>query len=142
MSLGVATLLQVLPELVRLLDGYDIEIVEAHHRHKADAPSGTALALAEAIASAGSRPLPERATFGRHGIAPRQPHEIGIHSVRGGGNAGEHTIYLSDEGEEIQIVHRAFSRRTFAHGALRAAKFLNNSSPGFYTMTNLLIAGT
>ena len=142
MSIGLNSLLSVLPGLVRALDGYDIEIVEAHHRHKADSPSGTALVLAEAIASATERPLENHAVYGRRGISPRTPGEIGIHSVRGGGNAGEHTVIFSDEGEEIQVIHRAFSRRTFALGAVRAAKFIHNASPGFYTMTNLLSVGT
>jgi 4-hydroxy-tetrahydrodipicolinate reductase len=142
MSIGLNAILDVLPALVRSLDTYDIEIVEAHHRHKADAPSGTALALAESIAGARNQQLRDHAVFGRHGIAPRTSSEIGIHSIRAGGNAGEHTLIFGDEGEEIQVVHRALSRRTFALGAIRAAKFLARSGPGFYTMTNLLAQGT
>jgi 4-hydroxy-tetrahydrodipicolinate reductase len=138
MSVGINALLATLPALVQALDGYDIEIVEAHHRHKADAPSGTALALAEAISAAIDRPLEHHAIYGRHGIAPRRPGDIGIHAVRGGGNAGEHTITIADDGEEIQVSHRAYSRRTFAIGALRAARFVARQPPGFYAMADLL----
>lgn len=141
MSLGVNALLAALPALVQALDGYDVEIIEAHHRHKVDAPSGTALALAETVAGALGIDLGTRAVYGRQGVAPRQRGEIGIHAVRGGGNAGEHTILLADEGEEIQIVHRAYSRRTFALGALRAATFVVRQPPGFYTMAALIARG-
>jgi len=138
MSVGVNALLAVLPGLVRALDSYDIEIVEMHHRHKADAPSGTALAIAEVIASALDKDLHAHATFGREGVSPRQPGEIGIHAVRGGGNSGEHTIIFADDGEEIRVGHRALSRRTFALGAVRAAKFLSKKQPGLYSMSDML----
>jgi 4-hydroxy-tetrahydrodipicolinate reductase len=138
MSLGISAMLAVLPVLVRALEGYDVEIVETHHRHKADAPSGTAAALAEAIAAALDADLVDRAVYGRQGVAPRRSGDIGIHAVRAGGNAGEHTVLLADEGEEIRIAHRALSRRTFALGALRAASFVVVQSPGFYTMADLV----
>lgn len=138
MSVGVNALLAVLPGMVRALDTYDIEIVEMHHRHKADAPSGTALAIAEVIASALDQDLQAHAVYGREGVAPRQRGEIGIHAVRGGGNSGEHTIIFAEEGEEIRVGHRAFSRRTFALGAVRAAKYLSNKQPGFYAMSDML----
>lgn len=138
MSLGINAVLAILPMLVRALDGYDVEVVETHHRHKADAPSGTALALAEAIAGALGAELGHRAVYGRQGVAPRRRGEFGIHAVRAGGNAGEHTILLADEGEEVRIVHRALSRRTFALGALRAATFVVSQSPGLYTMADLV----
>jgi 4-hydroxy-tetrahydrodipicolinate reductase len=109
---------------VQTLDGYDIEIVEAHHRHKSDAPSGTAISLAEAVGGAA-----DNVVFGRHGVAPRQDREIGIHAIRGGGNAGEHTVLIMNDGEEIRICHRAYSRQTFSLGALRAARFLVNQQP-------------
>jgi 4-hydroxy-tetrahydrodipicolinate reductase len=141
MSLGINAILAVLPVLVRALDGYDVEIVETHHRHKVDAPSGTALALAEAIAAALDADLGRQAVYGREGVAPRRPGDLGIHAVRAGGNAGEHTILLADEGEEVRIAHRALSRRTFALGALRAAAYLAAQPPGFYTMANLVAAG-
>jgi 4-hydroxy-tetrahydrodipicolinate reductase len=136
MSLGINAILAILPSLVRALEGYDIEIVETHHRHKADAPSGTALALAESIAAALHADLGHRAVYGRQGIAPRRAGELGIHAVRGGGSSGEHTILLADEGEEIRIAHRALSRRTFAHGAIRAADYLVGKPSGFYTMAD------
>ena len=138
MSVGVNTVLRVLPALVRALEGYDVEITEAHHRHKRDAPSGTALAIAEAVAATLGRPLGELAVYGREGIRPRQPGEIGIHALRGGGNAGEHTVLFADEGEQIQLVHRAYSRRTFALGALRAARWVAGQPPGFYGMPDVL----
>jgi 4-hydroxy-tetrahydrodipicolinate reductase len=128
MSAGIAALLALLPALADALKGYDVEIVETHHRRKLDAPSGTALALAEAIA--GGREASR--VHGRHGIAPRQTGEIGIHAVRGGGNPGEHAIVLSADGEEVRIMHRAFSRRAYAEGALRAAQWLTHQSPGWY----------
>jgi 4-hydroxy-tetrahydrodipicolinate reductase len=138
MSVALNTLVAVLPQLVRALDGYDIEIVELHHRHKVDAPSGTALVLAEAIAAARGIELGDVGSYGRHGVAPRQRGEIGIHALRAGGNTGEHTVLLADEGEELHITHRALSRKTFALGAIRAAKFVLTQSPGFYGMPNLL----
>jgi 4-hydroxy-tetrahydrodipicolinate reductase len=139
-SLGLNALLAVLPALVRALDGYDVEIVETHHRHKADAPSGTALALAEVIAGALGSNLADETVYGRQGVSPRRPGEIGIHAVRAGGNAGEHTILLADEGEDLRITHRALSRRTFALGALRGAQFVAARPPGFYTMADLVAA--
>ncbi|MGH2558300.1 MAG: 4-hydroxy-tetrahydrodipicolinate reductase [Thermomicrobiales bacterium] len=140
MSIGLNALLGILPSLVRALDGYDVEIVETHHRHKADAPSGTALALAEAILSVRDANLDDLAVYGRHGVAPRAAAEIGIHAVRAGGNSGEHVVLLADEGEELRVVHRALSRRTFANGALRAARFVAGREPGFYAMADLSIA--
>jgi 4-hydroxy-tetrahydrodipicolinate reductase len=134
MSVGVNTLLGLLPALVKALDGYDMEIWEHHHRGKKDAPSGTALALAEAMVA----DLSQRAVYGRQGIAPRKPGDVGIHAIRGGGNAGEHTILFADDGEQIQVIHRAYGRRTFALGALRAAKWVATQPPGFYAMSDLL----
>ncbi len=137
MSLGVGALLQALPSLVRALGGYDVEIVETHHRHKTDAPSGTALALAEAIAGALGTDLGEQAVFGRQGVAPRHAGDIGIHAVRAGGNSGEHVVILADDGEEIRIAHRSFSRRAYARGALRAATFVAGRPPGLYGIADL-----
>lgn len=133
MSTGVNALLEVLARLAVRLDGYDIEIVETHHRHKVDAPSGTALALAEAITGGSETPF----IHGREGHAPRQPGEIGLHSVRAGGNAGEHTVLFADEHEEIRITHRANDRRAFAAGALRAARQIAGRAPGWYTPETL-----
>lgn len=135
MSAGIAALLALLPALADALRGYDVEIVETHHRRKLDAPSGTALALAEAIAEALPGDSPR--VHGRSGIAPRQPGEIGIHAVRGGGNPGEHSIIFSADGEEVRIQHRAFSRRAYAEGSLRAAGWLVGQHPGFYGPADL-----
>ncbi len=137
MSPGVAALAAVLPLLARNLPGDDIEIIETHHRHKKDAPSGTAFMLAETLAAGPGAGLDDRATYGRHGLAPRAPGEIGIHAVRAGGNPGEHTIVLAGETEEIRITHRVFARRAFALGALRAARWLVHQPPGLYTMADV-----
>jgi len=132
MSTGVSLLQRLLPEIARALEGYDIELIEAHHRHKVDAPSGTALMLAEAIVAglpgADEHPL----VHGREGHAPRQPGEIGIHAVRGGGNPGEHAILFASNEEEIRITHRAYSRQAFADGAIRAARAIHGQPPGWY----------
>lgn len=138
MSLGIAAILSILPKFSATLDGYDAEIVEMHHRRKVDAPSGTALALAEAIAEGRGIDLAGSAVHGRSGHAPRTPGEIGVHAVRGGGNAGEHTVIFAGDGEEIRIQHRALSRRTFADGAIHAARFIVTQSPGLYGMTDLI----
>lgn len=138
-SVGLTALLRLLPELVRALGAdYDLEIVETHHRHKADAPSGTALAIARALAAARDEALDERARFGRQGHAPRADGEIGIHAVRAGAAAGEHRIILASEGEQIEVLHRASSRQTYAAGALRAARWLVGRPPGLYTMAETI----
>ncbi len=137
MSPGVNAMLTVLPILVRALAGYDIEIVETHHRHKADAPSGTALALARVAADASGSPLASRARYGREGAALRRPDEIGIHAVRAGGNPGEHAVILTGDGEEIGLSHRAFGRAAYAEGALRAARLIANQPPGWYEPATL-----
>jgi 4-hydroxy-tetrahydrodipicolinate reductase len=137
MSPGVNAMLTVLPILVRALAGYDIEIVETHHRHKADAPSGTALALARVVADASGSPLASRARYGREGAALRRPDEIGIHAVRAGGNPGEHAVILTGDGEEIGLSHRAFGRAAYAEGALRAARLIANQPPGWYEPATL-----
>ena len=136
MSLGIATLLAMLPRIAAALAGFDVEIVETHHRHKVDAPSGTALALAEAIAGGTEAPADQR-IYGRHGIGPRQPGEIGIHAVRAGGNPGEHQVIFASDGEELRLSHRSFSRRAYALGALQAARFVAARPPGFYGVHDL-----
>lgn len=133
-SVGVCALMHLLPSLARALHGYDIEIVETHHRNKTDAPSGTAIDLAAAVLGERDHAF----VHGRAGVSPRQTTDIGIHSVRGGGNTGEHTVLFMDDGEEIRISHRALSRRTFALGALRASKFVVGRPPGLYGMAELL----
>ncbi|MBA2443681.1 MAG: 4-hydroxy-tetrahydrodipicolinate reductase, partial [Rubrobacter sp.] len=122
MSIGV----NLLQGLVRELSGklgaaYDIEVTEAHHRHKKDAPSGTALFLARAAAEGRGAELEDVATYGREGYQPREEGEIGIHALRGGAVVGEHRLVFYSGGEEVEVTHRALSRRTFADGALRAA---------------------
>lgn len=139
MSVGINLLLKILPLVARALGGgYDVEIIEAHHRMKKDAPSGTALKLAEVIADALNAELDQVATYGRKGIAPRAEGEIGLHAVRGGGIVGDHSVIFVNESEQIEIAHRAFSRQTLALGAIRAAKFIANQPPGLYTMLDVL----
>jgi 4-hydroxy-tetrahydrodipicolinate reductase len=139
MSVGVTLLREVVRELSEKLgDGYDIEIVEAHHRNKVDAPSGTALLLARAAAEGRQRNLDEIAVYGREGSSPREEGEIGIHAVRGGAVVGEHRVVFYGSGEEVEVTHRALSRRTFAAGSLRAARFVAGAEPGLYSMRNVL----
>lgn len=140
MSVGVNVLYQVVSEAARLLGaGYDVEVVEAHHRFKKDAPSGTALRIARVIAAALGRDVAKESVYGRHGTtAARSNTEIGIHAVRAGDIVGDHTVIFSNLGERLEITHRAHSRDTFARGALRAAKFLAAAKPGFYHIDEAL----
>ena len=139
MSVGVNLVREVVRELSEKLGaGYDVEIVEVHHRNKVDAPSGTALLLARAAAEGRGRDLDEVAVYGREGRAPREEGEIGIHALRGGAVVGEHRVVFYGLGEEIEVAHRALSRRTFAAGALRAARFVAGARPGFYSMRDVL----
>jgi 4-hydroxy-tetrahydrodipicolinate reductase len=138
MSVGVNLLREVVRELSAKLAGFDVEIVEAHHRNKKDAPSGTALLLARAAAEGRGQNLDEVAVYGREGVSPREEGEIGVHALRGGAVVGEHRLIFYSEGEEVEVVHRALSRRTFADGALRAAKFLAGAEPGLYGMKDVL----
>jgi 4-hydroxy-tetrahydrodipicolinate reductase len=135
----------LLREMVRELaaklgEGYDIEIVESHHKNKVDAPSGTALLLARAAAEGREADLDDVAVYGREGRAPRREGEIGIHALRGGAVVGEHRVIFYGAGEEIEVTHRALSRRTFADGALRAARFVATATPGLYSMNDVLDA--
>jgi len=140
MSVGVNVLFHVAAELARALGpDYDIEILEAHHRFKKDAPSGTALKVAEEIAKATGRNLAEAAVHGRGpSHPPRRPGEIGIHAIRGGDIVGEHIIYYSALGERLELKHVAHSRETFARGALRAARWVADRGPGLYSMADVL----
>jgi 4-hydroxy-tetrahydrodipicolinate reductase len=138
MSVGVNLLREVVRDLSAKLEDYDIEVVEAHHRHKKDAPSGTALFLARAAAEGRDEDLDDVAVYGREGLSPREPGEIGVHALRGGAVVGEHRLIFYSEGEEVEVIHRALSRRTFADGALRAAKFAANAGPGLYGMADVL----
>lgn len=139
MSLGVNVLLDVARRLAATLADYDLEIVEAHHRRKKDAPSGTALALARAAAEGRGVALDDVAVYGREGLVGERPAgEIGIHAVRGGDVVGDHTMIFATDGERVEIGHRASSRETFAAGALRAAAFLCGRPAGGYTMRDVL----
>jgi 4-hydroxy-tetrahydrodipicolinate reductase len=130
MSVGVTLLINLVQSAARVLnEGYDIEILEAHHRHKVDAPSGTALRLGEAAASALGRNLAECAVYGREGVTgERDPSTIGFATVRGGDVVGDHTVLFAGTGERVELTHKASSRATFALGALRAAKFLGEKN--------------
>jgi 4-hydroxy-tetrahydrodipicolinate reductase len=139
MSVGVSLVREVVRELSEKLGtDYDVEIVEAHHRNKVDAPSGTALLLARAAAEGREKDLDDVAVYGREGRAPREEGEIGIHALRGGAVVGEHRVIFYSDGEEVEIAHRALSRRTFAAGALRAARFAAGAGPGLYSMRDVL----
>ncbi len=140
MSMGVNLLLKVLQDIARVLgDGYDIEIVEAHHRMKKDAPSGTALKMAQVIADALNRNLDNVAVYARRGlIGERNPSEIGIQTIRAGDIVGEHTVIFGGLGERIEVTHKVSSRDTFARGALRAALWLRGKPAGLYDMQDVL----
>lgn len=140
MSVGVNVTLKLLEFAARFFEtGYDIEIVEAHHRHKVDAPSGTALMMGEAIAGALGRKLDDCAVYGRHGITgERDPSTIGFSAIRGGDIVGDHTVLFAGTGERIEISHKSSSRVSYAQGALRAAHFLATRQAGWYDMQDVL----
>ncbi len=140
MSVGVNLVFRLLETAARVLaEGYDIEIVEAHHRHKVDAPSGTALRMGEVIARALGRDLKACAVYGREGVTgERNPFTIGFATVRGGDIVGDHTALFAGEGERVEITHKASSRATFALGALRAAEFLADKRKGLFDMQDVL----
>jgi len=140
MSLGVNLLFKLAAETAAALsDDYDIEIVEAHHRFKKDAPSGTAKKLAQEIAKVKNVNLDEVAIYGREGmIGERKRGEIGIHSIRGGDIAGEHTVIFTALGERLELTHKAHSRDTFAYGTIQAIKFMDGKPAGFYEMKDVL----
>lgn len=140
MSLGVNLLFKLAAETAAALgDDYDIEIVEAHHRFKKDAPSGTAKKLAQEIAKAKGLNLDEVAIYGREGmIGERKRGEIGIHSIRSGDITGEHTVMFTALGERLELTHKAHSLDTFAYGTIQAIKFMEGKSPSFYEMKDVL----
>jgi 4-hydroxy-tetrahydrodipicolinate reductase len=140
MSTGVNLLLRVLQDVARVLgDEYDIEIIEAHHRLKKDAPSGTALKMAQVLADATNRSLNDVAVYARKGlIGERTKKEIGIQTIRAGDIVGEHTVLFGGLGERIEITHRVSSRDTFARGALRAALWVSEKPAGLYDMQDVL----
>jgi len=134
-SLGVNVVKKVVAELARVLSyDYDIEIVEKHHKRKIDAPSGTAIILADAINESGKYEF----TYGRFGSSKRKPLEVGVHAVRGGGIVGEHSVIFAGDDEVIEVSHSAGSRRIFASGALKAAEFACAASAGLYDMEDVL----
>jgi 4-hydroxy-tetrahydrodipicolinate reductase len=140
MSVGVNVVLRLLDTAARALaEGYDIEIVEAHHRHKVDAPSGTALKMGEVVAAALGRDLQRCAVYGREGVTgERDASTIGFATVRGGDIVGDHTVMFCGTGERIEIAHRSSSRATYAQGALRAARFLADKPSGLFDMNDVL----
>jgi len=140
MSVGVNVVLKLLQQASKALaQGYDIEIVEAHHRHKVDAPSGTALKMGEVVAEALGRDLKTCAVYGREGVTgERDPSTIGFATVRGGDVIGDHTVMYLGIGERIEISHKASSRATFAQGSLRAARFLGERKTGLFDMNDVL----
>jgi 4-hydroxy-tetrahydrodipicolinate reductase len=140
MSVGVNLVFKLLETASRVLsEGYDIEIVEAHHRHKVDAPSGTALGMGEVVAKTLGRDLEKCAVYGREGVTgERDPSTIGFATVRGGDIVGDHTVLFAGIGERVEITHKASSRATFAVGALRAARFLKTNPVGMYDMQDVL----
>lgn len=140
MSVGVNLMFKVVENIARVLqDGYDVEIVEAHHRLKKDAPSGTALKLAQVIAQALSRDLDKVGVYERKGIiGERTKDEIGVQTVRAGDIVGEHTVMFGGIGERLEIIHRAHNRDNFARGAVRAALWITKQAPGLYDMQDVL----
>jgi 4-hydroxy-tetrahydrodipicolinate reductase len=140
MSVGVNLLFKLVGDIAKILgNDYDIEIIEAHHHHKKDSPSGTALKLGRIIAESLNRDFNQVAVYGRQGqIGERKKEEIGIFAVRAGDVVGEHTIIFGTEGERIELTHRAHSRLTFAAGAIKAARFVAKAPPGLYDMQDVL----
>ncbi|HEY8357066.1 MAG TPA: 4-hydroxy-tetrahydrodipicolinate reductase [Ramlibacter sp.] len=140
MSVGVNVTLKLLEMAAKALStGYDIEIIEAHHRHKVDAPSGTALKMGEVIAEAIGRDLKECAVFAREGVTgERDPSSIGFSTIRGGDIVGDHTVLFAGTGERIEITHKSSSRATYAQGSLRAVRFLAGKDKGLFDMFDVL----
>ncbi len=140
MAVGVNVVFSLLRQAAKALaTGYDIEIIEAHHRHKVDAPSGTALKMGEVVADALGRDLKECAVYGREGVTgERDPSTIGFATVRGGDIVGDHTVLFAGIGERIEITHKSSSRSTYAQGSLRAVRFLAHQPHGLFGMDDVL----
>ncbi|KKO18961.1 MAG: 4-hydroxy-tetrahydrodipicolinate reductase [Candidatus Brocadia sp.] len=140
MSVGVNILFNLVGQVARMVEKeFDIEIIETHHRFKKDAPSGTALRLAEKICEATGREMAKDVVYGRSGITGERPvDQIGMHAVRSGDVVGDHTVVFGSLGERIEITHKAHTRDTFVRGAIRAAKFIAKKSPGMYNMSDVL----
>lgn len=139
-SIGVTVTLALLQQAAAALgDDYDVEIIEAHHRHKVDAPSGTAMKMGEVVAEALGRNLDDCAIYGRQGITgERETKTIGFETIRAGEIIGDHTVLFAGNGERIEVTHKATDRMTFARGAVQAAVWLSNQPPGLYDMTHVL----
>ena len=140
MAVGVNVVFKLLDLAARILDeGYDIEVIEAHHRHKIDAPSGTALRMGEVVAQALGRDLAECAVYGREGHTGERPaKQIGFATIRGGDIVGDHTVLFAGTGERVEITHKAASRMPYALGSLRAARFLQDKKNGLFDMQDVL----
>jgi len=140
MSVGVNAVFKLLDVAARILDSdYDVEVIEAHHRHKVDAPSGTALRMGEVVAAALGRKLTDCAVFGREGHTGERPAtQIGFSTIRGGDIVGDHTVLFAGTGERIEITHKSASRMSYALGALRAARFLRGHATGLFDMQDVL----
>jgi 4-hydroxy-tetrahydrodipicolinate reductase len=140
MSVGVNVTLKLLEMAAKALaTGYDIEIIEAHHRHKVDAPSGTALKMGEVIADALGRDLKDCAVYAREGVTgERDPSSIGFATIRGGDIVGDHTVLFAGTGERIEVTHKSSSRATYAQGSLRAVRFLADQKTGLFDMFDVL----
>jgi 4-hydroxy-tetrahydrodipicolinate reductase len=140
MSIGVNVTMKLLEFAAKqFAQGYDIEIIEAHHRHKVDAPSGTALAMGEVVAKALGRDLKDCAVYGREGVTgERDPSTIGFAAIRGGDIVGDHTVLFAGIGERIEITHKSANRLSYAQGALRAARFLASRERGLFDMQDVL----
>jgi 4-hydroxy-tetrahydrodipicolinate reductase len=140
MAVGVNVVFKLLAQAARALkEGYDIEIIEAHHRHKVDAPSGTALKMGEIVAEGVGRNLKDCAVYGREGVTgERDPSTIGFATIRGGDVVGDHTVLFAGIGERIEITHKSSSRATYAQGSLRAARFLAHQPHGLFSMDDVL----
>ena len=140
MSVGINVMLQAIQAVANVLgDDYDVEVIEAHHNQKVDSPSGTALRMAEVLAQALDRNLSEVGVFGRHGIVGARPKkEIGIHAIRGGDLAGDHTVLFVGTGERIEITHRGQNREPLAQGAIRAARWVMSAPKGLHDIAEAL----
>ncbi len=140
MAVGVNAVFKLLDVAARILnEGYDIEVIEAHHRHKVDAPSGTALRMGEVVAAALGRDLKDCAVYGREGHTGERPAtQIGFSTIRGGDIVGDHTVLFAGAGERIEITHKSASRMSYALGSLRAARFLRGRQNGLFDMQDVL----
>jgi 4-hydroxy-tetrahydrodipicolinate reductase len=139
MSVGVNVLTKIVEEVAAILPDFDAEVLEIHHRTKVDAPSGTALALGRAIATARKQDFASNAVFGREGITGvRPPEKIAVLALRAGDAVGDHTVIFGGQGERLELTHRAQSRESLARGAIRAASWLELQKPGLYTMRDVL----